>query len=109
MREPVTETGFEKDVLHAVELLSVEPRRELASRVSGGIEVTLYWSAHDDSTSIELWQAATEETLTFAIAREQALDAFYHPFAYLPAAPNELLRMLEHAQPTVAALEASQG
>jgi hypothetical protein len=107
--EPVTETGFERDVLHAVGLLSVEPRRELTSRVSGGIEVTLYWSARDDSTSIELWQAATDETLTFPIPPEQALDAFYHPFAYLPAASNELLPMLEHPQPTVAALEALQG
>jgi hypothetical protein len=65
------------------------PRRELARRLSGGLEVTLYWSAHDDSTSIEVRQP-DEEPLTFAIARERALDAFYHPFAYLHEASNDL-------------------
>ena len=60
------------------------PRRELAHRVSGGIEVTLYWSAADNSTSIELWQPASEERLAFAVPREHALDAFHHPFAHLP-------------------------
>ncbi len=64
-------------------------RLELARRASGGIEVTLYWSAHDNSTSIEVWHAASEETLAFGVAREQALEAFYHPFAHLPAAPTE--------------------
>ena len=63
-----------------------EPRRELARRVSGGFEVTLYWSSFDNSTSIELWQHASAETFAFDIPREQALDAFYHPFAHLPTA-----------------------
>ena len=62
------------------------PRRELARRVSGGIEVTLYWSARDNSTSIEVWQPASEERLAFFVAGEHALDAFYHPFAHLPMA-----------------------
>ena len=60
-------------------------RRELAHRVSGRIEVALYWSEHDGTTSIEVWQPATEEFLDFRVPREQALDAFYHPFAHLPA------------------------
>ena len=62
----------------------IDPRRELASRASGGIEVTLYWSAHDNSTSVELRQPASEETLLFTVAGARALDAFYHPFAHLP-------------------------
>ena len=61
-----------------------DPRRELARRVSGGIEITLYWCAADNSTSIELWQQPSDERLAFAVPREQALDAFYHPFAHLP-------------------------
>jgi len=73
------------------------PRRELARRVSRGLEVTLYWSPHDDSTSIEVCQPASEETFAFAVAREQALDAFYHPFAHLPATTSDLAQMLEHA------------
>ena len=49
------------------------PRRELARRVSGGIEVTLYWSAHDNSTSVEIWQPEPEETLTFTVGGDRAL------------------------------------
>jgi hypothetical protein len=56
-------------------------RRELAHRSSGGIEVTLYWNADDNSTSVDVFHAATEETLQFTVPRERALDAFYHPFA----------------------------
>ena len=65
---------------------TLNPRRELARRVSGGIEVTLYWRADDNSTSIEVWQPASDETLAFVVDRERALDAFYHPFAHLPLA-----------------------
>ncbi len=64
--------------------------RELARRVSGGIEVALYWSPLDDSTTVEVWNAASEEMLVFAVAPEQALEAFYHPFAQLAASFEEL-------------------
>ena len=72
----------------------LHPRVELARRAGGGIEVTLYWSAHDNSTTIEVWHEASEETLVFGVAPERALDAFYHPFAHLPAAPPEPIRVL---------------
>ena len=62
------------------------PRRELARRISGGLEVTLFWSAADNCTSVEVWQHASGETVAFGVARERALDAFYHPFAHLPTA-----------------------
>ena len=71
---------------------TLEPRRELARRVSGGIEVTLYWSPEDNSTTVEVWQPASEETLVFAVAPERALEAFYHPFAELGASFDELVR-----------------
>ena len=84
MREPATELTFEEEGLRSIWPGIIRPRRELACRVSGGIEVTLYWSPHDNSTSIEVWQSASEETLHFTVAREAALEAFYHPFAHLP-------------------------
>ena len=83
MREAATEMTLEDDVLRAIWAEPVHRRRELAHRVSGGIEVTLYWSAHDNSTSVEVWHSASEELLHFTVAREEALDAFYHPFAHL--------------------------
>ena len=65
-----------------------DPRRELARRVSSGIEVTLYWSAVDNSTFIEVWQPASGETFAYPVAGDRALDAFYHPFAHLPISPD---------------------
>jgi hypothetical protein len=63
----------------------VEHRRELARRVSGGIEVALYWTPLDNSTTVEVWEVASEETLVFPVTPERALEAFYHPFAQLAA------------------------
>jgi hypothetical protein len=68
-----------------------DPRHELARRVSGGIEVTLYWSPHDNSTMVEVWQPASEELFVFDVAPGRALQAYYHPFAELGALPDELV------------------
>jgi hypothetical protein len=65
-------------------------RRELAHRTSGGIDVTLYWSI-EEGTTVEVWQAATEELMVFAVAPDRALDAYYHPFAHLPLPPVDLV------------------
>ena len=67
------------------------PYRELAHRVSGGIAVTLYWSADDNSTSVEIYDAATGQTLHFVVPHHDALDAFHHPFAHLPPLVGEPL------------------
>jgi hypothetical protein len=75
--------------------LVVQPRRELARRVSGGIEVALYWSPLNDSTTVEVWDSASEETIVFAVSPERALEAFYHPFAQLTVSFGELVRVAE--------------
>jgi hypothetical protein len=56
---------------------------ELAHRISGGLEVTLYWTEPGRKTSIEVKQRATGETLAFEVPRDRAYEAFYHPFLYL--------------------------
>lgn len=61
----------------------IQPLRELARRISGGMEITLYWSPADNSTRIEVWQPDSGETLAFSVPPEHALDAFHHPFAHL--------------------------
>ena len=66
------------------------PRRELAHRTSGGLEITLYWDTDQGCITVEVHQPATKETIAFAVVREQALDAFHHPFAHL-ARTNDLL------------------
>jgi hypothetical protein len=74
---------------------SVQPSRELARRVSGGIEVALYWSPLDDSTTVEVWDAVSDETIVFGVPPERALEAFYHPFAQLTASFDELVPVAE--------------
>ena len=69
----------------------IQPRRELARRMSGGIEVALYWSPLDNSTTVEVWQATTEETFVVPVPPERALEAVYHPFAQLTASFEELV------------------
>jgi hypothetical protein len=61
----------------------IDRRRELANRVASGLEVTLYWTAADNSTSIEVRHLASDTTLRFAVPTDQALDAFYHPLAHV--------------------------
>jgi hypothetical protein len=61
----------------------VNRRRELVHRVGSGLEVTLYWNAADNSTSVEVRHVASEGTMRFAVPGDQALDAFYHPLAHV--------------------------
>ena len=76
--------------------MCMETTRELAHRISGDIEVTLYWCVEDDSIHIEVRKPATEESIGFPVARERALDAFYHPFAHLPVAEEWPVPSLAH-------------
>jgi hypothetical protein len=68
---------------------------ELATRSNGGLEVTLFWDRRDNSTSIELHYAATDQIISFRVPPGRALDAFYHPFAHLG---NQLEHDLQPAQ-----------
>jgi len=62
-------------------------RRELARRVSGGLEIALFWDKRDNSTSIDLRHEAIDETISFRVPPTKALDAFHHPFAHLRWSP----------------------
>jgi hypothetical protein len=63
--------------------LKAATRHELATRTNGGLEVTLYWDRRDNSTSIDLYHATTDQTISFRVRPGSALDAFHHPFAHL--------------------------
>jgi hypothetical protein len=67
-------------------------RRELAHRSTDGIEVSLFWTKLDNRVTIELVDTRIDERLEFEVAREKALDAFRHPYAY---APVQLLDLVE--------------
>ena len=58
--------------------------RELAHRVNGHIEVSLLWRKADGTLRLHLIEVATGVVFEVPIAPEYALDAFNHPYAYLP-------------------------
>jgi hypothetical protein len=59
--------------------------RELDRRMNAEFEVTLLWDARDNSTSVDVRHTATDETISFRVPADRALDAFHHPFAHLDA------------------------
>ena len=70
---------------------AIRSRRELAHRVSGGIEVTLYWAPRRQHEHRGL-APGVRGALAFDVASEHALDAFHHPFAHLPTTSGDALR-----------------
>ena len=78
-------TGTEIDLDSGADarlLVHERPREELAQRTADGIEVTLLWSQCDDSITVEVFDRGAENLFELEVARDRALDAFYHPYAY---------------------------
>jgi hypothetical protein len=59
--------------------------RELAYRANNGVGVTLLWSPTDDRLIVVVQDTKTDEKFELEARRDNALDVFYHPFAYAPA------------------------
>jgi hypothetical protein len=60
-----------------------EPTRELAQRLAGSVAVLLLWHPDIDSVELVLEDRATGAGCEVEIAPQDALDAFYHPYAYV--------------------------
>lgn len=56
--------------------------RELARRISDGLEVTLLWSKSRDRVKVAVADSKTGEEFEFGVAGANALSAFYHPFVF---------------------------
>jgi hypothetical protein len=56
--------------------------RELAARESDGIYVLLLWHPRADAVTVSVEDDRRGDRFELAVAPDQALDAFYHPFAY---------------------------
>jgi hypothetical protein len=56
--------------------------RELAAREGDGLRVQLLWDPIADAVTVEVEDLLADDRFHLAVARERALDAFYHPFAY---------------------------
>jgi hypothetical protein len=59
--------------------------RELDSRSGDGFDIRLLWDPADDSLTVTVAAARTDEFFVIPVAREHALEAFHHPFAYAAA------------------------
>lgn len=56
--------------------------RELAARENDGIHVQLLWHPDENAVTVTVADERAGERFRLPIAPDQALDAFYHPFAY---------------------------
>jgi hypothetical protein len=56
--------------------------RELAARDSDGIHVLLLWHPCENALTVSVEDTRVGDRFHLAVARDRALDAFYHPFAY---------------------------
>ena len=61
---------------------------ELARRTSNGVEVTLFWQRDHDDVHVRVIDAGTGEAFELTVAGENALEAFYHPYAYATQASS---------------------
>jgi len=58
--------------------------REIAHRSNTFIEVCLVWRQLDDSVLLRVVEFANRVEFEVRVRPEDALDAFNHPYAYLP-------------------------
>jgi hypothetical protein len=69
------------------------PARELAQRRSGTVEVLLLWHPKGDRVELAVRDLATDASFHIDIAPGNAIDAFYHPYAYA-ARPESSYRVV---------------
>jgi hypothetical protein len=57
--------------------------RELAYRVSDGLEVSLLWHVRENLVSVAVFDSKTGDSFELVLGEnENALAAFHHPYAY---------------------------
>ncbi|MGZ4301603.1 MAG: hypothetical protein ACXVR9_15365 [Gaiellaceae bacterium] len=58
---------------------------ELARRRNHDFDVALYWDKTRDELFVVVEEISVGDRFSIAAPRNQALDAFHHPFAYATA------------------------
>jgi hypothetical protein len=62
--------------------------RELAYRANDGVEVSLLWSPTDDRLVVVVEDTKADERFELQARPDNALQVFYHPFAYASRSVN---------------------
>jgi hypothetical protein len=57
--------------------------RELAYRASDGVVVSLQWDPADDRLTVHVEDTQAETAFELEARRDNALEVFYHPYAYV--------------------------
>jgi hypothetical protein len=74
---------------------------ELSQRESDGIEVQLLWQRGTDRVVVVVHDARNDSVIEVPAAADEALDVFWHPFAY--AARRSQPRFLVDVEALIAA------
>jgi hypothetical protein len=56
--------------------------RELAHRVADGVEISLLWNELENSLRVVVVDARAGTAFEVTAPQDNALDVFYHPYAY---------------------------
>jgi hypothetical protein len=59
-----------------------DPPQELARRNGDGLDVALLWRRSDGKLTVSVTDTKSQDCFELLITGDQALDAFYHPYAY---------------------------
>jgi hypothetical protein len=84
-------------------LTPTDMARELDSRESDGLEITLVWYPAEDAIAVKVLDTRTGERLEFPVDAARARDAFAHPFAYAAVLSPELADELSELLASTAA------
>jgi hypothetical protein len=58
------------------------PTVELMYRESADMSVALLWNREDGTLKVSVREVSTGNPFELVVGEEEALDAFYHPYAY---------------------------
>ncbi len=71
-------------------LTPTDMARELDSRESDGLEISLVWYPAEDAIAVQVLDTRTNERFEIPVDHVDARDAFDHPFAYAAVRAPEL-------------------
>jgi hypothetical protein len=58
-------------------------RRELAHRITDGVEVTLYWTPRTNALAVNVYDQTTDDSFELVLGpQDSPLEVFRHPYAY---------------------------
>ena len=61
--------------------------RELCSRSSDGIEVTLLWTPGTEELNVTVIDLRSNEALQLPVGTRNAMHVFHHPYSYAAGSP----------------------